>query len=116
MSEPKSRELTKAEAGCVNLIKVFEEACNNRKLVVTVSGPKAAADAVHSLEMKHKLIKTLRVDYSSKDERYRVTFALSEFKKYTDIMLSQCGMTLLHDGSILTYDKLVFPNTYLEGL
>lgn len=108
------RDLTPGELKALQLVKIFEEASDARKLTVTLHGSLTAAETIHKLETKYRLLRTLRVEYLQKVEKYAVTFALGEYRKYVECMLTTQGMALQVDGSIKTFDNYIIPNSYLD--
>jgi hypothetical protein len=107
------RELTPAEAKCVELCKIFEDACYSSRLTIQVTASKDAAEAIAKLEMKGYL-RTLRANYNKNQDRYEIAFSKTEFRKYLDCMLSFAGLNLRLDGSLKTYDGLTISNEYLS--
>ncbi len=110
---PLSRDLTSREQSVIDLLKVFEIACDEHKPAVTLEGSKDAAEAVYRMEIKLKACKALKVDFIPATERYKITFSLLEFNKYVNFMLKSVGLSLRIDGSLQTHDKLIISNDYL---
>lgn len=108
------RDLTPAETRALNLCKVFEKACDEHKLTVTLHASQEAAQAIQKLETNAGLVKTLKVDFDRRLEKYAIVFSMSEFRKYLDFVLPQVGLTLMIDGSLRTYDGLTITNEYLN--
>lgn len=111
----KSRDLTPAELGCLNLLKIFDKACDAHKNTITIVGSKDAAEAGLKLSEVTKMFKILKLGFDKPSGKYKLTFTVHEFNKYTHLMLQMCGMTLLVDGRLKTSDNLYVPNDYLEN-
>jgi hypothetical protein len=111
----RARDLTATEVRVLGLVKTFEKAVDNHRLTVSLHAPKAAADLIAELEVKHKLFRILKVDFDQASGEFLFTWTVTEYEKYLAFVLSQTGMQLFTDGSIKTHDNLIIPNTYLNG-
>lgn len=108
------RELTGAEKRALNLCKVFEKACDNHRLCVTLTATDDSLKMIYDLEKTPASIKTLRIQMSKEPDKYDVTFTMTEFRKYLDIVLIKTGLRLRMDGSLQTFDNLTISNEYLN--
>lgn len=112
MNQP--RPLTEKEAHCVELVKMFEKACDARLHTVTLNMSEKAHQAVLDLDARWNVMRVLAVGHDVKSNRFRITFRLLEFQKYMLHLIQMFKMTLLIDNRIKTSDGLVISNDYLN--
>jgi hypothetical protein len=106
----RQRELTPNEAKCLSLLRTLEDLIDTRKLVVTMLASREAADAAAKIgEAPFR-----KVDFDPAQQQFKLTYTVPNFKRYVEVVLKACGMTLMLDGSIKTYDNLTITNEYLN--
>lgn len=103
------RELTPNESAMLKLLAVLENALETQSLTVTIHGTKKAVEVLSKLEVNLKVCRCIRIVPNEKTERYAVTFNTIEYSKYVDFMLNECGLTVMVDGSVMTYDGILIP-------
>lgn len=107
----KDRELTPNEDRALALLKALEWVIDTRKMSVKLNMTKIGYE--HSLKIPE--LKFLRSEHDSARDVWVVTMTTPNYIKYIDYAVTQMGMSLMLDGSILTADNLVIPNDYLNG-
>lgn len=114
MSKPQpARALTPSEERVVDLVKVFDKAAEDRKNVVILMGSKEATEMIGKLELQGR-IKTLKVEWDTKQAKYAIAFSMQEFYRYLKFVLKQTGLTLRPDGSLKTYDNYTISSEYTQ--
>lgn len=110
----RQRELTEREQRAVNLCRRFEEAVDNRQMLITLWANKETVEALQKAEAVLKAFKVNSYQLDSAKGDYRVSWTLHEFNRYLHWVLGLVGMTLMMDGSIRTEDGLTVTNEYAQ--
>ncbi len=102
-----SRALTNTEERAISLCQAFDHYISKKKLVMKIYCVPEVAQILVKLD-NAGTAKILKSDWITGQNRYEVSYTLSEFKKYLDWLIPQSGIRPQVDGSfILKDDTLV---------
>lgn len=96
------RELTPTEQQVITLVKAFDYMAHDGKLVTTMY---LGTEATALLSVRG--IKICKSEWVEAKKSFRLTLSMHEFNKYVEMCCKKIGLTVLIDGSVMTFDKQV---------
>lgn len=110
MSEGKSRPLLETETKIINLLKNFEQFIDSKQLTTTITIHREGATQIAKIPG----LRIFKAEVKQDTGEYILTFTKTEYARYVEYITAAVGMTLLLDGSLITFDKLTISNEYLN--
>lgn len=106
----RTRELTPSEERAVALLKALEYVIDQKKLSIKLTMTPGGVDTA----LKIPELRLLKSEYDSAREMWYVTLNIENYMRYIDYAITQMGMSMLLDGSLLTRDNVLISNDYLN--
>jgi hypothetical protein len=92
------RDLTTYEKRVVNLVRLFDEYADLKRLFIKVVATHEQAEQIS------KMAKVLRLERHPDGEKLMITFLLPEYRRYVDTVARLAALKINLDGTVQTHD------------